>query len=174
MSAELSDAEKPGGRSEVVIRAATGADVGLILRFIRELADYEKLLDRVSATEEKLHQTLFGGKACAEVLIAEVDGNAQGFALFFQNYSTFLATPGIYLEDLYVAESARGLGVGLKLIASVAKRAVVLGCGRFEWAVLDWNEPALKFYRALGAHAQDDWTVQRLHGQALLDLAAKA
>lgn len=160
--------------SEVIIRAASAADTGLILSFIRELAHYEKLLDRVSATEEKLDQTLFGSKPCAEVLIAEVDGQAQGFALYFQNYSTFLATPGIYLEDLYVRESARGLGVGLKLIACIAKRAVELGCGRFEWAVLDWNEPALKFYRALGALAQDDWTVQRLHGQALLDLAAKA
>ena len=162
------------GAVEVLIRAATAADTGLILSLIRELADYEKLLDRVVATEEKLNQTLFGSKPCAEVLIAEVDGAAQGFALYFQNYSTFLATPGIYLEDLYVRESARGLGVGLKLIASVAKQAVALGCGRFEWAVLDWNEPALKFYRALGALAQDDWTVQRLHGQALLDLAAKA
>ena len=162
------------GAPELVIRAATAADTALILSFIRELAEYEKLLDRVSATEEKLAQTLFSSKPCAEVLIAEVDGTAQGFALFFQNYSTFLATPGIYLEDLYVRESVRGLGVGLKLIASVAKRAVELGCGRFEWAVLDWNEPALKFYRALGAAAQDDWTVQRLHGQALLELAAKA
>lgn len=162
------------GMAEVLIRAATAADTGLILRLIRELADYEKLLDRVVASEEKLNQTLFGSQPCAEVLIAEVDGAAQGFALYFQNYSTFLATPGIYLEDLYVRESARGLGVGLKLIASVAKQAVARGCGRFEWAVLDWNEPALKFYRALGALAQNDWTVQRLHGQALLDLAAKA
>ena len=160
--------------SEVVIRAASAADTALILSLIRELAEYEKLLDRVVATEEKLRQTLFGSKPCAEVLIAEVDGIAQGFALYFQNYSTFLATPGIYLEDLYVRESARGVGVGLKLIASVAKRAVALDCGRFEWAVLDWNEPALKFYRALGAVAQNEWTVQRLHGQALLDLAAKA
>ena len=160
--------------SAVVIRAANAGDSALILGFIRELADYEKLLDRVSATEEKLSQTLFGSKPCAEVLIAEVDGTAQGFALYFQNYSTFLATPGIYLEDLYVRESARGLGVGLKLIASVAQRAVALGCGRFEWAVLDWNAPALQFYRALGAQPQDDWTAQRLHGQALLDLAARA
>ena len=158
----------------LVIRAASADDTALILSFIRELAEYEKLLDRVYATEESLARTLFGSKPCAEVLIAEVDGSACGFALYFQNYSTFLAKPGIYLEDLYVRESARGLGVGLKLIASVAKRAVELGCGRFEWAVLDWNEPALKFYRALGAVAQDDWTVQRLHGQPLLDLAAKA
>ena len=162
------------GKTEVVIRAARASDAALILSFIRELADYEKLLDRVSATEEKLRLTLFSSKPCAEVLIAEVDGTAQGFALYFQNYSTFSAVPGIYLEDLYVRESARGLGVGLKLIASVAQRAVELGCGRFEWAVLDWNEPALKFYRSLGAVAQDDWTAQRLHGQALLDLAARA
>ncbi len=158
----------------LVIRSASADDTALILSFIRELAEYEKLLDRVYATEESLAHTLFGRKPCAEVLIAEVDGSACGFALYFQNYSTFLAKPGIYLEDLYVRESARGLGVGLKLIASVAKRAVELDCGRFEWAVLDWNEPALKFYRALGAVAQDDWTVQRLHGQPLLDLAAKA
>lgn len=161
-------------QSEVVIRPARASDAALILSFIRELAEYEKLLDRVSATEEKLYQTLFGDKPCAEVLIAEIDSTAQGFALYFQNYSTFLATPGIYLEDLYVRESSRGLGVGLKLIASVAKRAVELGCGRFEWAVLDWNEPALKFYRTLGAVAQDDWTAQRLYGQALLDLAERA
>ena len=158
----------------LVIRAASADDTALILSFIRELAEYEKLLDRVYATEESLARTLFGSKPCAEVLIAEVDGSACGFALYFQNYSTFLAKPGIYLEDLYVRESARGLGVGLKLIASVAKRAVELGCGRFEWAVLDWNEPALKFYRALGAVAQNDWTAQRLYGQPLLDLAAKA
>lgn len=162
------------GKSDIIIRVATATDTALILSFIRELAEYEKLLDRVSATEEKLGQTLFGSVPCAEVLIAEVDGMAQGFALYFQNYSTFLATPGIYLEDLYVRGSARGLGVGLKLIARVAKRAVELGCGRFEWAVLDWNEPALKFYRALGAVAQDGWAVHRLHGQALLDLAKKA
>ena len=159
---------------EAVIRAAVAADTALILGFIRELAEYEKLLDRVSATEQQLSLTLFGSKPCAEVFIAEVDGIAQGFALYFQNYSTFLAAPGIYLEDLYVRESARGSGIGLKLIASVAKRAVELGCGRFEWAVLDWNAPALKFYAALGAIAQDEWTVQRLHGQALLELAAKA
>ncbi len=157
-----------------VIRAAVAADTALIFSFIREFAEYEKLLDRVSATEEKLRETLFGSKPCAEVLIAEVGGVAQGFALYFQNYSTFLAAPGIYLEDLYVREAARGSGIGLKLIASVAKRAVELGCGRFEWAVLDWNAPALKFYAALGAIPQDEWTVQRLHGQALLELAAKA
>ncbi len=165
-------------KAQVRIRPAVVADVALILGFIRELAEYEKLLDRVSADEAKLRVTLFGAIPCAEVLIAEIDTEqgvqAQGFALYFQNYSTFLATPGIYLEDLYVRESARGLGIGLKLIASVAKRAVELGCGRFEWAVLDWNTPAIDFYRALGAVAQDDWTVQRLHGQPLLDLAARA
>jgi GNAT superfamily N-acetyltransferase len=165
-------------KPQVCIRPAVVADVGLILSFIRELAEYEKLLDRVLADEAKLRATLFGSRPCAEVLIAEIDTGQgiqpQGFALYFQNYSTFLATPGIYLEDLYVRESARGMGIGLKLIASIAKRAVELGCGRFEWAVLDWNTPAIDFYRALGALAQDDWTVQRLHGQALLNLAARA
>jgi GNAT superfamily N-acetyltransferase len=166
------------GENKISVRAAVASDVPVILQFIRELADYEKLLDRVSATEAELHATLFGARPCAEVLIAErLDGSEVvplGFALFFQNYSTFLAKPGIYLEDLYVRESARGLGAGLKLMASVAARAVQLGCGRFEWSVLDWNQPAIDFYRKLGALGQEDWTVQRLSGSALLALAARA
>jgi GNAT superfamily N-acetyltransferase len=156
------------------IRSATVSDVPHILAFIRELAEYEKLLHRVEANIEKLTETLFGAKPCAEVLIAELDGIPVGFALFFQNYSTFLAKPGIYLEDLYVRESARGCGLGMQLIAHLAKLAVERGCGRMDWAVLDWNQPAIDFYRSIGAVAQDDWTGERLTGDALAQLAAKA
>jgi GNAT superfamily N-acetyltransferase len=161
-------------KATVHIRPAVAGDVALILAFIRELADYERLLDRVSATQAQLHNALFGAQPCAEVLLAELNGAAVGFALFFPNFSTFLAMPGIHLEDLYVRESARGHGVGLALIANVAQLVVTRGGGRFEWNVLDWNSPAIAFYRSLGAVAQDDWTGQRLSGQALLELAARA
>jgi GNAT superfamily N-acetyltransferase len=156
------------------IRSATASDVPDIFAFIRELAEYEKLLHRVEANEAKLAETLFGARPCAEVLIAELDAVPVGFALFFHNYSTFLAKPGIYLEDLYVRESARGCGLGLQLIAHLARLALQRGCGRLDWAVLDWNQPAIDFYRAIGAVAQDDWTVQRLSDEALIQMAAKA
>ncbi|HKY90370.1 MAG TPA: GNAT family N-acetyltransferase, partial [Nevskiaceae bacterium] len=132
-----------------VIADARREDVPLILRFIRELADYERLSHEVVATEGALAATLFGPKPGAEVLIAHLDGAPAGFALFFPNYSTFLAKPGIYLEDVYVTPGLRGRGVGLALLAAVARRAVERGCGRLEWSVLDWNETALGFYRKL-------------------------
>jgi GNAT superfamily N-acetyltransferase len=156
------------------IRAAAEKDVPLILAFIRELADYERLLHEVVATEERLRSTLFGARPAAEVVIAEVDGAPAGFALFFQNYSTFLAQPGIYLEDLYVRPEARGRGIGRALLAHLARVAVERGCGRLEWWVLDWNESAIAFYRGLGAEAMDDWTVYRLAGDALRRTAESA
>ena len=158
----------------VFIRPATEADVPLVLRFIRELAEYEKLLHEVVATEARLRETLFGARAHAEVVIAEEGGEPVGFALFFHNYSTFLAQPGIYLEDLYVRPEARGRGAGRLLLAHLARLAKERGCGRLEWWVLDWNEPAIRFYRALGAQPMDDWTVFRVTGDALDRLAEGA
>ena len=158
----------------LTLRAATPGDVPLILRFIRELADYERLLHEVEATEERLRETLFGPRAYAEVVIAETQGEPQGFALFFHNYSTFLAKPGIYLEDLYVRPEARGRGIGRRLLAHLARLAKERGCGRLEWWVLDWNEPARRFYRSLGAEAMDEWTVHRVAGDALDRLASEA
>jgi GNAT superfamily N-acetyltransferase len=156
------------------IRAATPDDVPLILRFIRELAAYERLAHEVVATEEGLRDTLFGPRPYAEVVIAEVAGEAAGFALFFHNYSTFLGRPGIYLEDLYVRPEMRGGGTGRTLLAHLARLAVERGCGRLEWWVLDWNEPAIRFYRQLGAQPMDDWTVFRVAGDALTRLAGEA
>lgn len=153
------------------LRPAVRADVPEILRLIRALAEYEKLAGGVVATEAALADTLFGPRPAAEVLIAEDSGRAIGFALFFQNYSTFLARPGIYLEDLFVEPASRGHGVGKALLKAVAKLAVERKCGRFEWAVLDWNEPAIGFYRSLGAKPMDDWTVMRVTGEALRKLA---
>ncbi|MDB5969032.1 MAG: GCN5-related N-acetyltransferase [Hydrocarboniphaga sp.] len=154
------------------IAPATPADVPLILGFIRELAEYEHLSDQVTATEDALRATLFGERPAAEVLIAHHDGVAAGFALYFQNYSTFLAKPGIYLEDLYVRPDQRGHGIGRALLAHIARLAVARGCGRFEWSVLDWNAPAIGFYRRLGAAPQDEWTIFRLSGDALKALAS--
>lgn len=149
------------------IRSALADDTALILQFIRELADYERLLDRVVATESELHAALFGPVPRAEVLIAEMDGAAAGFALYFHNFSTFVGRTGLYLEDLFVRPEFRSHGVGKALLVELARTAVERRCGRFEWAVLDWNEPAIGFYRSLGAVAQDDWTVYRLEGEAL-------
>jgi GNAT superfamily N-acetyltransferase len=157
--------------SDLRIRVATEADVPLILDFIRRLAVYERLADRVVATVESLRRTLFGNPRFAEVLIAEADGEPLGFALFFHNYSTFLARPGVYLEDLFVRDEARGRGIGKALLARLAQIAVERGCGRLEWAVLDWNEPAIGFYKKLGAVPQDDWTTFRLTGDSLEALA---
>jgi GNAT superfamily N-acetyltransferase len=154
------------------LRRAVRADVPEILRLIRELAEYEKLAHEAVATEAALAQALFGGTPAAEVLLADEDGRAVGFALFFQNFSTFLGKPGIYLEDLFVEPAQRGRGVGKALLAAVAKLAVERGCGRFEWAVLDWNEPAIGFYKSLGAKPMDDWTVMRLTGEALRRLGS--
>ncbi|HRN62497.1 MAG TPA: GNAT family N-acetyltransferase [Luteimonas sp.] len=135
-------------------------------------ADYEKLAHEVEADEARLADTLFGERPCAEVVIAEVDGEAAGFALFFHNYSTFLAKPGLYLEDLFVQPRFRGLGLGRRLMAHLAQLAMARDCGRFEWSVLDWNAPAIGFYRRLGAVGMDGWTTQRVTGEALRRLAA--
>jgi GNAT superfamily N-acetyltransferase len=153
-----------------MIRTATIDDVPTVLAFIRELADYERLAHEVVADEAALRATLFGARPAAEVLIAE-DPDPVGFALFFTSYSTFLGKPGLYLEDLFVRPAARGRGIGLSLMSACAKLAVERDYGRFEWSVLDWNEPALGFYRKLGAVAMDTWTVHRLTGDALRALA---
>ncbi len=153
-----------------MIRLATADDCATILGFIRDLAAYEKLSHEVVADEAGLRATLFGARPGAEVLIAE-DGEPVGFALFFTSYSTFLAKPGLYLEDLFVRPAARGKGFGKALMIELAKICVARDYGRFEWSVLDWNEPALAFYRSLGALPQSEWTVQRLTGAPLAALA---
>ena len=155
----------------VTLRFATAEDTPVILAMIRELADYERMSHEVVADVTRLRQSLFGERRVAEVLIAEKRREPVGFALFFHNFSTFVGRPGIYLEDLYVRPAARGSGIGKALLVRLARIAVERGCGRLEWAVLDWNEPAIGFYRRLGATAMDEWTVFRLTGAALEDLA---
>lgn len=157
----------------VTIRSAISADVPQILRFVRELAEFEREPDAVEATEPMLEEALFGDRPAAEALIAEVDGTPAGFALFFHNFSTWTGKRGLYLEDLYVTPDARGTGVGTALLRHLAGIALDRGCGRFEWAVLDWNEPAIKFYRAMGAVGMDEWRVQRVTGDALVKLAGR-
>jgi GNAT superfamily N-acetyltransferase len=157
--------------SDLHIRNATEADVPLILRFIRDLAIYEKLEHKMIATEEAVRRTLFGNPRFAEVVFAEVDGEEAAFALFFHNYSTFLGQPGIYLEDLFVKQEMRGRGIGKALLAHLAKLAKERGCGRVEWAVLDWNTPSINFYKSIGAVPLSDWIVFRLTGDALEKLA---
>ena len=154
------------------IRPATIDDVPLIRALIAELAEYERLADAAVATDDDLRAQLFGAQPAAEVLIGEVDGEAAGFALFFHNFSTFLGKRGLYLEDLFVRPAFRGSGLGRHLMASLARIAVQRDCGRFEWSVLDWNAPAIGFYRTLGAVGMDEWTVQRLEGEALHALAS--
>jgi GNAT superfamily N-acetyltransferase len=154
------------------IRFATEPDVPTILAFIKGLAEYESLTHEVQATEAQLRGSLFGARPYAEVLIGEHEGRAVGFALFFHNYSTFLGRPGIYLEDLFVLPELRGRGFGKALLARLAALAVERECGRLEWAVLDWNAPAIGFYTKLGAVPMDEWTVFRLTGEALVALAA--
>ncbi|MDB5332655.1 MAG: putative acetyltransferase protein [Phycisphaerales bacterium] len=153
------------------ITPATRADVPLILDLIRGLADYEKLSHEVVATEDLLLQHLFGPRPAAEVLLAYRGDHAVGFALYFQSFSTFLGRPGIYLEDVYVRPEVRGKGVGKALLREVARVAMARACGRLEWSVLDWNEPALRFYKSLGAKPMDEWTVHRVTGDALRKLA---
>lgn len=155
----------------VHLRAATPADLPLILRYIRALADYERLSDQVVADEALLGAHLFGERPAAEVLLAELDGEPAGFALYFTSFSTFLGRPGIYLEDLWVEPACRRRGVARALLVALARLALARGCGRFEWSVLDWNEPAIRFYRSLGAVGMDEWTVQRVSGAALVRLA---
>lgn len=159
--------------SRLHIRSAQPGDVALILGFIRELAEYEKLSDQVVADPAQMTEHLFGARPFAEVLIGEVEGEAAGFALFFHNYSTFLGKPGIHLEDLYVRPSARGTGLGSALLSKLASLVIERGCGRLEWSVLDWNEPAIGFYQRLGAEPLDGWTAYRLIGPALNELSQK-
>lgn len=147
---------------DLAIRPATERDVPLILSFIQELAEYEKAREQAVATEANLRETLFGPRPYAEVVIAELEGEPVGFALFFHNYSTWLGRPGLYLEDLYVRPHARGRGVGKRLFAHLIDLARERGCGRMEWVVLDWNEPAIRFYESLGARGMDDWRLFRL------------
>ncbi|SNT10612.1 GNAT family N-acetyltransferase [Pseudomonas segetis] len=157
--------------SRINVRPATRADMPLILTLVAELAEYEKLGDQITSDPEEFANHLFGPRPYAEVLIGELDGQANGFALFFHNFSTFLGKPGIYLEDLYVRSETRGSGLGKALLSTLAKLAVDRGCRRLEWSVLDWNEPAIGFYKQLGAHPLEDWTQFRLTGGALRDLA---
>ncbi len=154
-------------KSETRIVEATAADVPLILALIRGLAEYEKLSDHVTATEDKLRDTLFGPHPAAEVLLGYLGDTCAGFALFFQNYSTFLAKPGIFLEDLFVKPEFRGRGVGRALFTRVGQIAKERNCGRFEWEVLDWNAPAIGFYKSLGAVPMDEWTKYRITGETL-------
>jgi GNAT superfamily N-acetyltransferase len=153
------------------IRFATEADTPTILGFIRALADYEKLSDACIADEASLKAHLFGARPFAEVLLVEDGGAAAGFALFFHNFSTFLARPGLYLEDLFVDPTQRGKGYGKALLQRLAALAVERGCGRLEWSVLDWNKPSIDFYLSLGAQPMDEWTIYRLEGDALGALA---
>ena len=154
-----------------MIRPATPADVGTILRFVRDLAAFEREPDAVEATEETLTEALFGPRPAAEAVIAEDTTGPLGFALFFHNFSTWTGRRGLYLEDLYVTPDARGQGVGTALLRHLAALALERGCGRFEWSVLDWNADAIAFYRQMGAVGQDEWTVQRVSGEALRRLA---
>jgi len=159
--------------AEIQIAQATPGDVSVLLELIRGLAEYEKLSAEVSATTEGLHAALFGPRPVAEAILGRVGGVAVGFALFFHNFSTFVGRPGIYLEDLFVLPAHRGKGFGKALLLHVAALAQERGCGRFEWAVLDWNKPAIEFYRSLGARAMDEWTLYRLTGEPLAALAQK-
>ena len=158
---------------EPEIRVATEEDVPLILRFIKELATYERLSHEVSVTEELLTDSLFGARRVAEALLGYLEDDPAGFALFFHNFSTFLGKPGIYLEDLYVRPEFRGAGVGRALLVHLAKLARERGCGRLEWSVLDWNEPAIGFYKGIGASPVSGWTVYRVSGEALEELAGR-
>lgn len=156
----------------IAIRPATRADVPLLLELIEALADYERLRDELRATSQLLEEHLFGARPAAEAAIAERDGRAAGYALFFSTFSTFLARPGLWLEDLFVLPQHRRGGIGRALLEHVAQLAVARGCGRLEWSALDWNEPALAFYRGLGARRLPEWHLHRLDGDALTAFAA--
>lgn len=156
------------------ITPATVADVPLVLRFIKALAEYERMTDQVVATEESVRESLFGARPSAEAAIARANGDPAGFAVWFYNYSTFLSRPGLYLEDLFVLPECRGRGVGRALLQHLARVAESRGCGRMEWAVLDWNDLAIRFYRRLGAQPMSEWTVYRLTGDSLKRLAAES
>jgi GNAT superfamily N-acetyltransferase len=156
---------------EIQIKPAEPADVPLLLTFLRELAEYEKLAHAVVATDADMHAALFGGRPVIEAVIASLDGQPVGYALCFPTFSTFLGKPGLYLEDLYVRPAARGFGVGRKLLEHLARLTVERGWGRLEWSVLDWNEPSIAFYKKMGAKPMDEWTVFRLAGEGLTSLA---
>jgi len=158
----------------LTIRPATERDVPVILSLIRELAAYERLSEQCVATEDDIRRALFSSRPVAEAVIGESEGQPVGFALFFHTFSTFLGRAGLYLEDLYVRPAYRGRGFGRRLLAHLARLAVERGCGRLEWAVLDWNELAIKSYRRAGAVAMDDWTIYRLTGKDLERLAGEA
>jgi GNAT superfamily N-acetyltransferase len=155
------------------IRPAAPADLPLIAQFIRDLAEYEKLAHEVRFDEAKLAANLFGPRPYAEAVIGEIDGKPQGFALFFNNFSTFGGRPGIYLEDLFVRPEARGSGLGKALLAHLAGLCIERDCARLEWSVLDWNTPSIGFYQSLGAKPMDEWTVMRVDGEALIKLASQ-
>jgi len=156
---------------DVTFRFAEKKDVPLILNLIRGLADYEKLSHEISATEELLQETLFGERKIAEVIIADYKNEIAGFALFFHNFSTFVGKPGIYLEDLFIKPNLRGKGIGKLLLTYLGKLALERNCGRVEWSVLDWNAPAIQFYKNLGAKPMDEWTVFRVSGEGIKNLA---
>ena len=158
--------------SNITIRPAREDEVPLVLQFVRELAEYEHLLHEAVASEERVRRDLFGPRPYAEVVFACLDDEPVGFALFFHNYSTFVGKPGIYLEDLFVIPEARGKGHGKALLRALAKLAVERDCSRVEWSVLNWNEPSIEFYKALGAKPMDEWTVYRLTDEPLKKLAA--
>ncbi len=158
--------------TQPIIRPAQVIDAPAIFQLIQALAAYENLTHAVTGSVEALQQHLFGERRYGDAMVAEVNGQVVGFALFFYNYSTFLTQPGIYLEDLFVLEEYRHLGIGTALISAVAQRAVAAGCGRFEWSVLDWNAPAIAFYQHLGAEVLPDWRICRVTGDALAQMAA--
>ncbi|WP_137167540.1 GNAT family N-acetyltransferase [Salinimonas lutimaris] len=160
--------------SDLTIRAARPADAPTILQFVKELAIYEKAEHEVEATSEHIAATLFGDTSTAHCVLCESNGQPIGFAVYFFNYSTWQGRNGLYLEDLYVSQQARGQGAGKALLTHLAGVAVDNDCGRFEWSVLDWNEPAIRFYESLGARAQSEWVKYRLDGDALQALASQA
>ena len=165
---------EPRSSNNIRIEPASEGNIPLILTFIKRLADYERLAHTVVATEESLREYLFGEKRYAEVVIARLDDLPVGFALFYHNFSTFVSKPGLYLEDLFVVPEQRGKGIGNALLVYLAKLAVERKCGRFEWAVLDWNSSAIKFYESLGAVPLDDWRLFRLSGDPLTKLAKRS
>ena len=159
--------------SRLVIREAKPEDSNVILNFILELAKYEKLESEVLATETSIRNSIFGSESSTKALICEKNGIPIGYAIYFFNYSTWLGKHGLYLEDLYISQSERGFGAGKALLKYLARIAVSKDCGRFEWSVLDWNQPAIDLYESLGAEPQNEWVVFRLSGQKLLDLAGR-
>jgi GNAT superfamily N-acetyltransferase len=157
--------------NDLIFRFAEEKDIPLLLSLIKELAIYEKMLDQVSATEESLKKSLLGERKHAEAIIPEYEGNPVGYAIFFHNFSTFEGKPGLYLEDIYVKPEYRGKGIGKALLSYLAKIALERGCARFEWVVLDWNEPSIQFYKSLGAKPQDEWIIYRMEDKAMQKLA---